>query len=503
MSKERAVAKKRVAVVGAGPGGLTAAMILASKGYAVDVYEKRAAVGGRNAALKLGDYTFDTGPTFLMMRFILEEVFELCGRKVDDYLDIRSLDPLYRLIFGPGRELLPTRDRERMREQIDRLFPGNWKGYERFMAYEARKFDRLAPCLRVPYGNLTSFLSPNLLKALPYLDAHKSLIQHLGSFFDAEELKLAFTFQAKYLGMSPWQCPGLFSMIAYIEHSGGIHHPIGGLNRISHAMAKVVEEEGGKIHLGAPVKRIDVRGGRAVGVVLESGEAMAADHVVLNADFGHAMHHLVEREHLRKWTPEALDKKGISCSIFMLYLGVSRTYDLPHHNIFFAGDYRENIREIAERLTLPLDPSFYVQNACATDPTLAPKGKSTIYVLVPVPNNRGHVDWPREQAAYRDRIVRLLETRAGLTDISRHIEVEHVVTPRDWEDDYSVYRGAVFNLAHNIDQMLYFRPHNEFEDVAGCYLVGGGTHPGSGLPTIYESGRISAGLILKRDAWYL
>jgi phytoene desaturase len=497
------VAKKRVVVVGAGPGGLTAAMILASKGYHVDVYEKHAAVGGRNAALKLGDYTFDTGPTFLMMRFILEQVFDLCGRSVDDYLDIRSLDPLYRLIFGPGREFLPTRDHERMREQTDRLFPGNFKGYERFMEYEARKYARLEPCLRVPYGDLTSMVSPNLIRALPYLDAHKSLIQHLGTFFDDDTLKLAFTFQAKYLGMSPWQCPGLFSMIAYIEHSGGIHHPIGGLNRISHAMAKVVEEEGGHIHLSTPVKKLDVRDGRAVGIVLESGDTVGADHVVLNADFGHAMNYLVDRRHLRKWTPETLEKKGLSCSIFMLYLGVDRTYDLPHHNIFFAADYRENIRQIAEKLVLPPDPSFYVQNACVTDPTLAPKGKSTIYVLVPVPNTRGRVDWLRERATYRDLVVRLLETRAGLTDISKHIEVEHVTTPQEWEDDYSVYRGAVFNLAHGIDQMLYFRPHNEFEDVKGCYLVGGGTHPGSGLPTIYESGRISAGLILKRDAWYL
>jgi phytoene desaturase len=502
-SKERTVSKKRVVVVGAGPGGLTAAMILASKGYAVDVYEKAAAVGGRNAALRLGDYTFDTGPTFLMMRFILEEVFELCGRKVDDYLDIRSLDPLYRLIFGPGQEFLPTSDRARMREQIERMFPGNWPGYERFMEYERRKFARLEPCLRVPYSSPLSMVSPNLMKAAPYLDVHKSLIDHLGGFFDADNLKLAFTFQAKYLGMSPWQCPGLFSMIAYIEHSGGIHHPIGGLNRISHAMAKVVEEEGGRIHLATPVKRIDVRGGKAAGVVLESGDAVAADHVVLNADFGHAMSHLVERQHLRKWTPETLEKKGLSCSIYMLYLGVNRTYDLPHHNIFFAPDYRENIRQIAEKLTLPWDPSFYVQNASVTDPTLAPKGKSTIYVLVPVPNSRGRIDWAHEEPAYRKLVMRLLETRAGLTDISKHVEVEHVITPQAWEDDYAVYRGAVFNLAHGVTQMLYFRPHNQFEDVDNCYLVGGGTHPGSGLPTIYESGRISAGLILKRDAWYL
>jgi len=497
------VAKKRVVVVGAGPGGLTAAMILASKGYDVSVFEKNAAVGGRNAAIKLGDYTFDTGPTFLMMPFILEEVFALAGRNVRDYLDIRSIDPLYRLVFGPSCELKPTRDRRAMLDHIERVFPGNSKGYERFMAYEAKKYARLEPCLRVPYSDITSLLNKHLLRAIPYLDVPKTLMQHLSRFFDAERLRIAFTFQAKYLGMSPWECPALFSMISYIEHSGGIHHPIGGLNRISHAMAKVVEEEGGKIHLSTPVKRIDVRGGRAVGVVLESGDAIGADHVVLNADFGHSVNHLLPREYLRTWTPEKLERKGISCSIFMLYLGVNRKYDIPHHNIFFAPDYRENIRQIAERLELPRDPSFYVQNACVTDTTLAPEGKSTLYVLVPVPNTRGRIDWSREARGYRDLLVRLLETRAGLTDVSKHIEVEHVITPEMWERDYAVYRGAVFNLAHTIDQMLYFRPHNRFDDITDCYLVGGGTHPGSGLPTIYESGRISAGLILKRDAWYL
>lgn len=495
--------KKRVVVVGAGPGGLTCAMILASKGYQVDVFEKQPVVGGRNAAMKVDGYTFDVGPTFLMMRFILEEVFELAGHRAEEFLDIRSLDPLYRLVFGDGRVFLPTHDREKMREQIERLFPGNWPGYLKYMEYERAKFDRVAPCLRVPYGDLSSLASTRLLRALPVLDAHRSLFDHLGRFYSDDVLKIAFTFQAKYLGMSPWDCPATFSIISYIEHSGGIHHPIGGLCKISDAMAKVVELEGGKIHLSTPVRQLDVRNRKAVGVVLESGDRVAADHVVLNADFGHAINHLIPREHLRRWTPEKLERKGLSCSTFMLYLGVGKKYDLPHHSIVFAPDYRENIREIAERLELPKDPSIYVQNASITDPTLAPEGKSTIYVLVPVPNNRSGIDWEREKSAYRDKVVGLLESRAGLTDLSRHIEVERVVTPADWETKSSVYRGATFNLAHSIDQMLLLRPHNAFDDIEDCYLVGGGTHPGSGLPTIYESGRISAGLILKRDAWYL
>lgn len=494
--------KKRVVVVGAGPGGLTAAMILASKGYVVDVYEKEDRVGGRNGAMKLGEYTFDIGPTFLMMKNLLEEVFTLSGRRLEDHVDVRVVDPLYRLVLGDGREFRPSPFRDKMQAEMERVFPGTWEAYERFLAYEREKYDRLAPCLRVPYGELTDMVSPRLARALPYLDAHKSLATHLGGYFKDPWLMLAFTFQAKYLGMSPWQCPATFSMIPFIEHTGGVHHTIGGLNAISQAMAAIIEKDGGRIHLSTPVRHLDVHNGKARGVVLESGEKVAADHVVLNADFGHAMTHLVKREDLRKYTPDWLEKRGISCSTFMLYLGVDRRYALPHHNIMFAPDYRKNIHEIAESLTLPMDPSVYVQNASVTDPTLAPAGKSALYLLVPVPNNRSGIDWEHEKQGYRDLAIHLAETRGGFTGLSKHIEVERIITPRDWERS-GVYRGAVFNLAHTIDQMLYFRPHNQFEEFEDCYLVGGGTHPGSGLPTIYESGRISAGLILKKDAWYL
>jgi phytoene desaturase len=389
-----------------------------------------------------------------------------------------------------------------MREQIERLFPGNFKGYDRYMDYEREKFARITPCLQVPYDKPYDYLRPRFLRALPCLDAHFSLFRHLGRYFDDDDLKTAFTFQAKYLGMSPWQCPATFSIISYIEHSGGIHHPIGGLNQISSAMAKVLEEEGGRLHLGTPVKEVIVRGGRATGVRLESGEEVNGDYVVINADFAHAMTELVDRAHLRRWTPEKLERKSFSCSTFLLYLGIDKVYEqIPHHNIVFAPDYKRNVDEITRSFTLSEDPSIYIQNASVTDPTLAPEGKSTIYILVPIANNRSRIDWETEKDRYRDKVLGIAETRGGMTDLRQHIEVEKVITPRGWEQDYAVYQGAVFNLGHTIDQMLYFRPHNEFEEIEGCYLVGGGTHPGSGLPTIYESGRISAGLILKRDAW--
>jgi phytoene desaturase len=489
----------KVVVVGAGPGGLTAAMLLASRGYDVEVFEKQARVGGRNALLEMDGFRFDTGPTFLMMPEVLEEVFSESGRRLGDYLDIKPLDPLYRLVFGDGKSVAPTLDRAAMRDQIESLFPGEGAAYDRYLAREKQKLVRLMPCLQVPYTKVSDLTSRRILRALPLLDLHQNLFDELGRYFRDPTLRLSFTFQAKYLGMSPWKCPGTFSIISYLEHSTGIHHPIGGLNAISLAMAKVVSEEGGRVHCSQPVDQVLVQHGRAVGVRLCSGDRVDADHVVVNADFGHAVKNLFAREDLHRWTPKTLDRKSFSCSTFMLYLGTDRTWELGHHTVFFAPDYRKNVREISEEFVLSEDPSIYVQNACRTDPGLAPEGCSTLYVLVPIANNRSHIEWDSIKGRYREKVLDLLETRAGLTNLRKHIVAERMITPLDWERHSCVHEGATFNLAHSIDQMLYFRPHNEFDDIRHCFLVGGGTHPGSGLPTIYESGRIAARLILQRD----
>ena len=493
--------RKTVSIVGAGPGGLTAGMILASQGYRVDIYEKQPVVGGRNAALELGPYTFDLGPTFLMMKDVLEEKFTLAGRDIDDYLDLREVDPLYRISWGDGRELRPSRlDREGTRAQIEALFPGNGAGYSAFLEQEAIKYERLLPVLKRSYNSPLDALNRDVLRALPYLDLHKSLYAQLGRYFDDEALKLAFTFQAKYLGMSPWEAPGSYSMIPYVEHSGGVWHPIGGLNKISHAMAEVIGEHGGQIHLGSEVEQVLVEGRRAVGLRLEGGRELRSDLVVLNADFAQAMHRLIPREHLRRWTPERLERTQFSCSTFMLYLGLDTIYDeVPHHTILFADDYQRNIAEVTGSLELSDDLSIYVQNASVLDPTLAPAGTSSLYVLVPVPNLRGDIDWGRRTPALRQRVLEVIERRGGMPGLRQHIEVEQVITPQHWQQTYDVHLGAVFNMAHSFNQMLFFRPHNKFEELDGLFLVGGGTHPGSGLPTIYESAQISASQILAQD----
>ena len=492
--------RRRIIVVGAGPGGLTAAMLLAGRGFEVEIYEAKARVGGRNAALELdGGFTFDTGPTFLMMDFVLREIFEAVGRRLEDYLELVRLDPMYRLKFD-DRELDVTGNPERMRAEIARVFPGNEHGYDRFLAEEGARFKALLPCLTRDYSGAKSLLSPTLLRALPKLSLGRSLADNLRRYFSDDKLILSFTFQSKYLGMSPWECPALFTMLPYIEHEFGIHHVVGGLHRISAAMAQVAQELGAKLHLEAPVSRLLLDGDAVTGVELEGGERRRADAVVLNADFGYAMSRLVPAEKLARWAPAKLAKKEFSCSTFMLYLGLRAPLPrLAHHTVVFATDYRRNVNEIFRSKTLSRDDfSFYVQNASRTDPTLAPAGKSALYVLVPVPNQTSGIDWRAAAPDFRRRVLRAIEERAGIDGLEGLVEAEKIVTPADWQHGHNVHLGATFNLSHRFSQMLYFRPHNEFEDLRNCYLVGGGTHPGSGLPVIYESARISADLIARR-----
>jgi phytoene desaturase len=489
---------KKIVIIGAGPGGLTAGMILAHRGFDVTILEKESVVGGRNAPLKIDGYTFDTGPTFLMMKFLLDEMFDEVNEKSEDYLKFVKLEPMYRLKFFEN-EVLFSDDHKKTEDEIKKKFPGEEKGLYKFLESEGKRFKYLFPCFQKPYISFFDMLKNPLLRALPHLDIGKSVYQILSRYFKSENLKFCFTFQSKYLGMSAWECPAAFAIIAYIEHKFGIFHVIGGLNKISDAMAKVFVKKGGKLLLNHEVKKIVNNGKKIVSVELKDGRSIEADEVIVNADFSYAVTHLMDEKYVKKYSKEKLSKKKYSCSTFMLYLGVKKKYNIPHHNVFFAKDYRKNVEDIFKRKTLPEQISFYIQNASKTDPTLAPEGKSTIYVLVPVHNlQNSETDWEKEKELFKNKVLQEIIKRTELKDLLENIEVEKIITPKDWRDKYNVYYGATFNLGHNLSQMLYFRPRNKFECFDNCYLVGGGTHPGSGLPTIFESGRISANLICKK-----
>ncbi len=483
--------KKHILIVGAGPGGLSAAMTLANRGFDVTIVEKNDRVGGRNAELNLGDYSFDVGPTFLHQKFCLDEVFAEADRKAEDYLELVNLNPMTRLSWA-DTSLHTYSNQEQMVAELDRVFPGSSEGFERYMNDQAIKFRKIYPCLQRPYQSLSSFLSPKLVKALPYVLTTKSVHDTLGNYFQDERLKLAFTFQAKYLGMSPWHCPALFSILSFTEYRFGVYHVQGGLNRISHAMADVFGELGGDIRLESGVKELTMQGRQLTGAILENGETIKADAVVINADYAHAATQFFGK---RSIPLESMRKKQFSCSTFMIYVCLDTLYpDEPHHHILFADDYQANVHDIQGQKRVSEDMSIYVRNSSITDPHVAPAGKSGLYILVPTINARHGFDWDAIKEEYADKILAKIEAKTGMKDLRQRIVEKRIIAPNDWQSN-NIFMGATFNLAHNLTQMLYMRPHNRYQGYDNCYLVGGGTHPGSGLPTIYESGRISANLV--------
>jgi phytoene desaturase len=492
--KRRTNKTRKVIIVGAGPGGLAAAMILQHRGFDVEIFEKEPVVGGRNSELIVNDFRFDTGPTMLILKNILDEVFEDAGVKSSDYLTCIPLDPLYRVIF-PDLTLDILPDRKKMRSQIKKIFPGEEKGFDRFLKKEGKRFEKLYPLLRKDFSSWLSYMSPTFLKALPYIPFGRSISDHLERYFHEEKLRLAFSSQSSYLGMSPWECPAVFATIPFAEYTHGLYHVRGGLSRITKVMQEIIESRGGKIHLNTPVKRLILKKREAKGVLLENKKRVYADTVILNANFAYAINKLISKGTLTRYAPEVIQKRRHSCSTFMVYLGLDTVFEsVPHHTYVFPQDYKKYIESVFSAKKLPHDLALYIQNPSVIDETLAPKGKSTLYVMVQVPNNTSKINWYVEEQDFVKHILQQIEARTPFKHIQSHIESIFTISPKEWEEK-NVYHGSVYNLDHTLMQMLYFRPHNIFEDVSNCFLVGGGTHPGNGLPSIYRSAQIAADLI--------
>jgi len=485
---------KKVIIIGAGPGGLASAILLAAAGVRVKIVERLPLVGGRTSSIEAEGFKFDLGPTFFLYPRVLEEIFAAAGTSLRTEVEMVRLDPQYRIQFGAGGKLDCTSDITAMEKQISALSPPDAPGFRCFLDENRAKLAAMEPCLESPFLGWQDLVQMRLLKMLPMLRPHQSVDTYLKRFFKDERVRLAFCFQSKYLGMSPFRCPSLFSILSFLEYEYGVFHPIGGCAAVTAAMARVAERLGVEICLNEPVEEILFTGRRAVGVRTATS-THRADAVVVNADFARAMEKLVPDQLRRRWTNRKLATKKYSCSTFMMYLGVEGTFDLPHHTIHIAKEYAENLDDIENKHVLSDDPSFYVQNACVTDPTLAPRGQSALYVLAPVTHQHPNVDWSQERPRFRQLMLNQIK-KAGYDLDPARIRYERVITPADWDTRYEIYRGATFNLAHTLDQMLHLRPHNRFEDLDGVYLVGGGTHPGSGLPVIFESARISSKLLL-------
>jgi phytoene desaturase len=462
----------------------------------VTIVEKRDQVGGRTATWEQDGYKFDIGPTFFLYPRVLKEIFAASGYDLDREVPMTRLDPQYRLVFGAGGELLATPNVERMEQAIAAISPEDAVRFHRFLTHNRTKLEKFLPFLQSPFESWRDLARPSMMKLLPLLAPWRSLDTDLQAHFKDERIRLGFSFQSKYLGMSPFRCPSLFSILSFLEYEHGVFHPTGGCGAVTKTMARIAREMGVEILLNEPVERVLVENGKAIGVKT-ANHSIPADAVVVNADFAGAMKRIVP-DHLRsKWTNKTLAKKKYSCSTFMMYLGIDGRYDdVSHHTIYLADNYRQNLRDIEELHQLSANPSFYVQNAGVTDPTLAPGGQSTLYVLLPVTHESPNVDWAKEAPRYRALALQQLE-KIGITDVERRIRTEKILTPAGWKAEFDLYKGATFSMAHSLSQMLHLRPHNRFEDIGQMYLVGGGTHPGSGLPVIFESARITSRLLLE------
>jgi len=349
-------------------------MQLSRAGAQVTVLEKQSFVGGRTSAIEHEGYRFDTGPTFFLYPRVLDEIFQSVGRNLRDEVPMERLDPQYRLTFAAGGQLDCTPDMAEMERQITTLSPGDAGAFRRYMDINRTKLERFRPILESPFNSVFDLMKPALLGAAPHVHPTRSLGTELERYFSDPRLVIAFSFQAKYLGMSPFQCPSLFSILSFLEYEYGVFHPIGGCSRVSEVMADVARDLGVDIRLDEAVTGLGFEGKRVTSVTTDQAH-YEADSIVIGADFGAAMERLVPNSLRRRWSDESLQKKRYSCSTFMLYLGIDGIYDdLPHHNIHIATDYQKNLREIEQLHVLSEDPSIYIQNACVTDPTLAPAG---------------------------------------------------------------------------------------------------------------------------------
>lgn len=497
----RPTRRPRIAIIGAGPGGLAAAMLLAQTDASVTIFERLDHVGGRSATIPAqspsGKFLFDTGPTFFLYPRVLSEIFAACGRCLDREVDLIRVDPQYRLMFEDGGQIRASARTEETERQIARISPADAAAFPRFMADNRAKLAAFRSALESPFNGPSDLLRPGVLRSLPALRPHQTLDRYLARYFTDERVRLAFSFQSKYLGMSPFRCPSLFSILSFIEYEFGVWHPRGGCGAVMTAMARIAGAAGVDLRLRAPVQEILFEGRRAVGIRTASGSERF-DALVVNADFAQAMTTLVPDALRRRWSNRRIASRKFSCSTFMMYLGIEG--DLPgidHHTVYLSKDYRRNVTEIENGQVPPSNPSFYVQNACLTDPELAPPGHATLYVLVPVGRRIGAgIDWQAQREGFRAMTLDRLR-RIGIEDVERRIRYEKILTPTEWEHDLNVFTGATFNLSHNLGQMLHMRPRNRFEDLESVYLVGGGTHPGSGLPVIFESARITSRLMMQ------
>ena len=477
-------------VIGAGFGGLAAAVRLGARGYRVTVLERLDGPGGRAHVIEQDGFIFDAGPTIVTAPFLFRELWELAGRRLEDDIDLRLMDPFYRVRFDDGSAFDYTGDPERMRAEVERFAPGDLDGYERYMAASREIFQiGFEQLSNRPFGHFTDMIRvlPDLIRLKSYYSVHGLVSRYVRD----PRLRQVLSFHPLLIGGNPFSVTSVYCLIEHLEQHWGVHYVMGGTGELAKGLAGLVESLGGQMRYRADVEAITVDGdGRATGVELADGERVSADIVVSNADAAWTYRKLVPASARRRWTDRRLDRARYSMGLYVWYFGTNRQYpDVPHHTILMGPRYKELIEDIFKRKILADDFSLYLHRPTATDPSLAPEGCDAFYALSPVPHLGADIDWEERAEPYRQALSEYLDATV-LPGVEGSLATSSVATPLDFRYRLKSWLGAGFSLEPVLMQSAWFRPHNRSEDVRNLYLVGAGTHPGAGLPGVVSSARI-------------
>ena len=491
---------KRAVVIGAGFGGLALAVRLQSAGYQTVLLEKRDKPGGRAYVYEDQGFVFDAGPTVITDPGCLEELFALSGRRLADYVDMIPITPFYQLRWEDGDVFVYANDQAALDRQIAQRSPADVEGYRRFLAYSERLLEEGYIKLgHVPFPDFRSMLrvAPQLIG----LESYRSVYAKVSQFISDEHLRQAFSFHSLLVGGNPFATSAIYALIHALERKWGVWFPRGGTGALIGGLVRLFTDLGGELRLNAAVQRIETLDGRVTAVVTHDGRHTPADLVASNADVVHTYTDLLKDEPRARSTGLGLARKRFSMSLFVIYFGLKRQHpELKHHMVLFGRRYRELIAEIFKGPLLPEDFSLYLHAPSVTDPSLAPPGASTYYVLSPVPH-LGHadIDWSVEGPKYRDRILRYLEARV-LPGLMSDLVTCRIFTPEDFRSELNAHLGSAFSLEPVLTQSAYFRAHNEDKRIGGLFLVGAGTHPGAGIPGVVGSAKATARIILGETA---
>ena len=477
-------------VIGAGFGGLAAAVRLGARGFRVTVVDRLDQAGGRARVFRQNGFTFDAGPTVVTAPFLLEELWRLCGRRMEEDVELRPVTPFYRIRFDDGTHFDYTGDPEAMKREIARFAPGDVRGYERFFEKSEQifkvGFERLA---HVPFSRVSDMA--RIAPAMMRLESYRTVYGLVSKYVKHPKIRQVLSFHPLLVGGNPFNVTSIYTLIAFLERKWGVHYAMGGTGALVDGLVGLIEGLGGTIRLGEEVEAITLDGRQATGVRLASGETIEADLVVSNADVAWTYRHLLPEEARTRWTNKRIERARYSMSLFVWYFGTRRTYeDVAHHTILLGSRYKALLDDIFGNKTLAEDFSLYLHRPTATDPSMAPEGCDAFYVLSPVPHLDSGVDWNEAKTeAYRQAISRYL-AESILPGLEENLAASLTLTPQGFLDDYLSFKGAAFSIEPVLTQSAYFRPHNESEDVGGLYFVGAGTHPGAGMPGVISSARV-------------